>query len=260
MTSEEINKKIYKDLTISYIEKNDDDCNSRPYPYGSFFTVEYTDGTKSTKTNLCVRTEVEVNGKKKYKYDRYVGWYIQIPYVDEDREKRYREVEINEDIVNEILSVADDKLAMKYIEINNYTKVVVQHFENRTDPYTFVIGDEKKVEELLREKFSQHTVECYEIFSGGGFEHVYEDFTVEHNIEVTGIHGYQKSEIYPIGFVIGKNILSLREAQRLVYYGETQTAWRDVSWGTGFRTIVTLRDKNETIEEGQVWCENNPAN
>ena len=114
-------------------------------------------------------------------------------------------------------------------------------------------------EDLKKLNLKEKNILAYEIWSGAGSESIIDTFEVKHDLKVNGVPRYEKTTIYPIAYCLGRSVLTLKEIQRLLYFGRSQSTWRDITFGTGFRTMFDFIDKKETRNENKLlWVSNNP--
>ena len=245
-------------LVATPIKDRERDWNSRRYPEKTTFTIRLTD-----------TTPVE----KMHGYDLLMSWLgfeisVLSPGNKNSRVFRFQGDEhllgkISGHEVEELIEVAEGKKDHAYLKCESHN-FLVQRKDDERDPYTVVAGEEDAVHEKLKELFETKTIETYEIWSGAGSTRVATKLKMERDYEVTGIPEYGDTTIYPVAFCLGTDygcntILSLREAQRLILFGEVQTTWRNVTYGTGYRVIVTVRPKDTNVKEGLNWVINNPS-
>ena len=228
-------------IVVSFIEKNETDPNWRKYPAKKNFELKAYEELPSyieRRGDCCVSVMFPPGG----------------PYKKE--EPCYLEMSIKD--VREMLCVAYSNVATFFKECK-YHKILFQNADDPREPFDVLTGDEDNVTSKLQDYFKNKKITTQETWSGAGFNELADRLEVYRDFEVTGVPEYGQKTIYPIAYKLSPNTtLSLREAQKLIVFGETETAYRHVTYGTGYRVRVRLTEKDESFQTGRVWVSNNP--
>lgn len=278
MTKEEFEKRtdelnqLTENLVLTIIDERDKDPNSHVYPVKKNFKFVYYDGEKKNWDMYNVGLYMLVEMQRGKSYDPYAYVEKMYFYVDDSLLEKMLAVRDDEALLFRKLLNIDTNIKLQGKAKEEWLKERIENWNNRKDrvliqtkndtrePFTAVVGEEDVVTEGLTKLFSEKKIEGYEIWSGAGQNTILDSFSVEHDVKVWGIPERASDfVIYPVGYRMGRNVLSLKEAQRLLFFGRVTTTYRKITdYGTGFRTEITALPKNVEIKEGTVWVCNDP--
>lgn len=234
-------------LVVSYIGEHENDYNGKPYPYKVKFSVHMLD-----------TTEVDKFSDSPDILRSWLGFELNIKV-----KSNKTDVErITARDIEKLVELADPDLTDKYRHVvlkNKYHYLIFQRVEAEdVTPLTCIAGDEKEVENTIRAYVEQGKILAYEIWSGAGEQKIVKNFKVEHNKQVNGIPDYGNTANYNTAFILDHAILTLKQAQRLVSIGNTESTYRYVTFGTGYRVVLRIVQSGEQPRTGILWEMRNP--